>query len=262
MPSQGHGIERGVMWTEDLLSNVAAAAVVAPLAFGGGVVLDRIRRSFKTAHLRIMSHGGKPVQIILPSFFSKTYARLTDGLPSPVAPNNPFMPMQEALAVARLARVLNRDAGVKQIDIVTSESARDGYALCITVGGPAVNASTNSGLVPYVDVVKLAPYAVDEPPDTFTIKGNNYSPSYDHGGQVIHDHGFIIFRFNPVSLDIFVFGGWSPGTDLALKYLASAEARRTVSRLLRTKTDTAIIVDGQVFGLRSGDPREVAVENL
>jgi hypothetical protein len=250
------------MWAENVASNVAASAIVAPLAFMGGFILDRLRRSFKTSHLRTMSQGGKPLQIILPSFYSKTYARLTDGLPSPVAPNNPFMPMQEALAVARLARVFHRDAGVRQIDIVTSESARDDYQLCITVGGPAVNASANAGLVPYADVVSLVEHEKNEPPDTFRVKGHDYSPMYDHGGQVIHDHGFIIFRFSRSSLDLFVFGGWSAGTDLALKYLGSAEARKIVLRLLRAKNDAAIVIEGQVFGLRSGEPRRVAVENL
>jgi hypothetical protein len=249
------------MQAQDLVANLTASAVVAPLAFVGGLLLERVRRSLRTAHLRAMTQGGKPVQVILPSFYSEGYVRLTDGLRSPVAPNNPFMPMQEALAVARLARVL-RDTGVSQIDIVTSESAREGYPLCITVGGPAVNASTSAGIVPYKDVVDLVKGAADEAPDTFKIKGQNYSPRYDQSGRVIHDHGFIIFRFNYSSLDLFAFGGWSHGTDLALKYLASQEARQTVNELLRTKGDAVVIVEGQVFGLRSGDPRKVTVAHL
>lgn len=250
------------MPAQDLLGNLAASAILAPLAFLGGFLLERLRRSLSTAHLRVMTQGGKPVQIILPSFFSETYIRLTDGLRSPVAPNNPFMPMQEALAVARLARVLHRDTGVPQIDIVTSESAREGYPLCITIGGPAVNASTSAGIVPYKDVLHLVESTGDEAPDTFRIVGQDYSPRYDQGGRVIHDHGFIIFRFNYSSLDLFAFGGWSHGTDLALKYLASPEARKTVKGILRAKKDAVIVVEGQVFGLRNGDPRQVAVASL
>jgi hypothetical protein len=250
------------MQAQDLFGNLAASAILAPLAFVGGLLLERLRRSLRTAHLRAMTQGGKPVQIILPSFHSETYVRLTDGMRSPVAPNNPFMPMQEALAVARLARVLHKDTGVQQIDIVTSESAREGYPLCLTIGGPAVNASTSAGIVPYRDVVALVEGADDEAPDTFRIQGKDYSPQYDQSGRVIYDHGFIVFRFNYSSLDVFAFGGWSHGTDLALKYLASREARQTVNEILRSKTDSVVIVAGQVFGLRNGDPREVAVATL
>ena len=243
----------------DLLVNLAAGLVILISGVISGWILERIRRQRKLGHLRRLLPKERKVQIIVPAMNVHGYVRHNDGRSSRLPRNNPLMPMQESAAVARLALVIRRLSEKCSVDIVTADSYRDDYFLTVCFGGPAVNRTT--GLFIPSQFPQLSyPHSVKKgTPDVLRFLDSEYTPSYDHEGQITSDYGYIVLYYQEDRSHVFLFGNWSHGTEMATKFLVSDAARVPLENLIRNRLRAVVVVHGEVRGLSNGAIRLVAV---
>lgn len=61
--------------------------------------------------------------------------------------------------------------------------------------------------------------------NTFAFNEHAYSPSYGHDEAIIGDYGFIFLVPEREKMRVLIFGNWSHGTELGVRFLVSRDAK-------------------------------------
>jgi len=98
--------------------------------------------------------------------------------------------------------------------------------------------------------------------DVIAFDGHSYAPSYNKKGQITGDYGYILLVHEYQHTHLLVFGNWPHGTEIAVKFLTSSQAKSTLSHLMAKKIKAVIVVHGEVRGLSNGSIRLVDVHTI
>jgi hypothetical protein len=245
-----------------LILNIVSSLIVGALGLLVGVLIEHVRRARQLGHLRLLLAKAERVQIVAPYVNPATYVRHVDHKPSPLPKNNPFMPMHESAAIARLVLAIRNARPKCSVNISGHDAYRDDYDVTFCIGGPLVNPTT--GLFIPSSFPQLSnPSSIKRGAiDTLAFNDHIYAPSYDKKGEITGDYGFIFLVPEYGHTHILIFGNWSPGTEIAAKYLVSPEARIILSHLIARRIKAMVVVHGEVRGLSNGSLHLVDVHTI
>jgi hypothetical protein len=130
------------VYVNDLLINLIASAIFALCGFVVGAVAERIRQARNLKIVAQLKGRDERTQILLPNVTFQSYISHINSMKVLLPGNNPFMPLQEAIAAARLMEAFKARRHKNALAVRTADHFGEDFSLTICLGGWGVNTAT------------------------------------------------------------------------------------------------------------------------